>query len=119
MPGKKICHLVDHDERSNDEIALLQQQDVRVLGRRNLECYLLADGVLERLCDAAGHSGRVAGLIKCRDATVQEAVNRHGGRPMISKQLVGPPRSSRRNSSAYGRPGATSTLSHAVMSHRS
>ena len=77
-PGTKIYRLVDRDEHSDDEIALLQKQEVRVLSRRNIECYLLADDVLDRLCETAGHSDRLSDLIRCRDEAVQDAVARNG-----------------------------------------
>ena len=77
-PGTQVYRLVDRDEHSESETALLRQQDVRVLSRRNIECYLLADDVLERLCEDAGYPNRISDLIRCRDEAVQEAAIHRG-----------------------------------------
>lgn len=77
-PGTQVYRLVDRDEHSDDEMALLRQGDIRVLGRRNIECYLLADDVLLRLCEEAGQPDRHPDLITCRDEAVQTAAAQRG-----------------------------------------
>lgn len=76
--GTKISRLVDRDEHSDREISLLHRQDTRILGRRNIECYLLADDVLLKLCEYAGQPDRHLDLVTCRDKAVQEAVTQRG-----------------------------------------
>jgi len=77
-PGTQVRRLVDRDEHSDEEIALLRQQGDRVLSRRNIECYLLADDILQRLCDLAEQPEKLSDAIQCRDQAVQEAATHHG-----------------------------------------
>ena len=59
-PGTTVIRLIDRDERSAPEIETLRSERVTVLGRRNLESYLLDDEILEALCTALGKSGAMA-----------------------------------------------------------
>ena len=77
-PGTQVRRLVDRDEHSDEEIALLRQQGVRVLSRRNIECYLLANDILQRLCEHAEQPERLSDAIQCRDQAVQDAMSLHG-----------------------------------------
>ena len=78
-PGTRILRLIDRDEHTDDEIASLQKRNIRVLNRRNIESYLLADEVLSKLCEKAGKVHKINEAIKCRDIAVAQAVAR--GRP--------------------------------------
>ncbi len=88
-PGTQIIRLVDRDEHSDQEIALLREQGVRVLSRRNIECYLLADEILQRLCDHAEQPEKLSDAIQCRDQAVQDAVSHHGRAPDDFKSARG------------------------------
>lgn len=50
--GIEVLRLVDRDDRSTEEIEELRIQDVRVLGRRNLESYLFDDEILRELASS-------------------------------------------------------------------
>lgn len=56
VTGTTIIRLIDRDERSPQEVQDRQAEGVTVLGRRNLECYLLDEETLEALCAALGKS---------------------------------------------------------------
>lgn len=77
-PGTQVRRLVDRDEHSNREIALLREQGVRILSRRNIECYLLADDILQKLCELAEQPEKFSDAIQCRDQAVQDAMSRQG-----------------------------------------
>ena len=47
--GLEIVHLIDRDDLSDDDIAELNAEGVRVLSQRNLESYLFSDEVLKAL----------------------------------------------------------------------
>jgi len=55
VDGVELVRLIDRDSMSDPEIAAAREQGVRVLRRRNLECYLLDDEVLAALCAEKGH----------------------------------------------------------------
>ena len=88
-PGTQIVRLVDRDEHSDQEIAILREQGVRVLSRRNIECYLLADEILQRLCNLAGQPEKFPDAIQRRDQAVQDAASNHGRAPDDFKSASG------------------------------
>lgn len=75
-PGTQIVRLVDGDDHSPDEILSLRQQGTRVLGRRNLECYLLDDEILERLCALSGKPEMLPDVLRAREDAVIKAAER-------------------------------------------
>lgn len=54
-PDSKIIRLIDCDDRSDDEVAELDNNGIKVLKKRNIEGYLLDDEVLFKWCDVSGH----------------------------------------------------------------
>ena len=54
VDGLEVVQLIDRDDRSEAEIAELENQGIRVLSRRNLETYLYDDEVLEALAMSIG-----------------------------------------------------------------
>jgi hypothetical protein len=55
IDGVEIIRLVDRDDKSETEITEARERGVRVLRRRNLECYLLDNEVLTALCAKYSH----------------------------------------------------------------
>ena len=88
-PGTQVHRLVDRDEHSDEEVVLLRQQGVRVLSRRNIECYLLADDILQRLCDLAEQPEKLSDAIQCRDRAIQDAMSHQGRSPDDFKSARG------------------------------
>lgn len=79
VPGTKVIRLIDRDERSEAEIAALQKEGVTVLGRRNLECYLLDEEVLKIYCESLGMPDKWPELKQARQAAMTSATE--AGRP--------------------------------------
>lgn len=79
VPGTKVIRLIDRDERSGTEIEALQKEGVTVLGRRNLEGYLLDEAVLEAYCQLRGQPGKWPELQQRRNQAMASAVA--GGKP--------------------------------------
>lgn len=69
-----VIRLIDRDLRTDQEVADLERDGVRVLGMRNLECYLLSDEVLSLLCTAYGKSDLANELIERRESALAKAV---------------------------------------------
>ena len=61
--GLEVIRLVDLDDRSDSEVAESVKTEVRVLSRRNLECYLFDDDVLRALAAKHGKEGKVQELL--------------------------------------------------------
>ena len=72
--GLKVVRLVDRDDRSDSEIAKLATQGVKVLSRRNLECYLFDNEVLTALAKESENEDRLHELFQEKEniiATIQ------------------------------------------------
>ncbi len=74
VDGVETVRLVDRDAKSGDEVAAARATGLRVLRHRNLECYLLADDVLEALCTQYGRPEKVDALKLARDEAMAYAV---------------------------------------------
>ncbi len=72
-PSTRVLRVVDRDEHNEHEVQAFRERGIRVLERRNLECYLLDDEILRKLCETAGQPGRFDDAIAARDAAVADA----------------------------------------------
>jgi hypothetical protein len=68
--GLKIARLIDRDDHSLEDVARLNEQNIRVLSRRNIECYLFDDEVLEALCKEVGKESEFPALKQEKAAEV-------------------------------------------------
>ena len=87
-PGVRIIRVVDRDDRTDDEIAVLNAQDVRVLTRRTIESYLLDDEVLNALCVAQGQPEAAPLLISAKAEALCHSVS-NGGPSDDLKRIAG------------------------------
>jgi predicted ATPase len=79
IPGTTVIRLVDRDERSPAEVEGLGADGVTVLGRRNLEGYLLDEEVLKAFCETVGQSENWPDIQQAREQALKSAVD--GGKP--------------------------------------
>ncbi len=68
----EVIRLVDRDARSPEEVADLKNKGVRVLSRRNLECYLFDDEVLQALAKSEGKEDKAEAILAAKDAIMKE-----------------------------------------------
>ena len=61
--GVEVVRLIDRDARSPEETDELREGGVRVLSRRNLECYLFDDEVLQALALSVGKEDKTEALL--------------------------------------------------------
>lgn len=74
FPAKTTFRLIDRDDRSPEEIADLTKADeVRVLTRRNLECFLMDDDVIASWLATTAAASRTAEVIAKKHALLAEA----------------------------------------------
>jgi hypothetical protein len=77
-PGIEVIRVIDRDERTDAEIATLQRQNVRVLGRRTIESYLLDDFVLTELCRQFGQPEFANDLLAAKRTALQISIANNG-----------------------------------------
>ena len=72
VEGVEIISLVDRDDRSEVEKNDLAKEGVRVLSRRNIECYLLDDEILTSLAITKQKSEKVDELISRKKQIIKD-----------------------------------------------
>lgn len=55
LSSSQVIKVVDRDDLSSTEVANLLSQGVKTLSRRHIECYLLDDEIIKKLCAVCGH----------------------------------------------------------------
>lgn len=75
-PGSKIIRVIDKDDRSPEEIAELNNEGVKVLSRRHLECYLLDDEVLTKWCKVNCQDDKISEMLSIKNQKIQESIER-------------------------------------------
>ena len=77
-PGVRVTRVIDRDDRTDEEIRVLQTQQVRVLSRRTIESYLLDDSVLQSLCEAFGQIELAPQLLEAKTEALRNSVANGG-----------------------------------------
>lgn len=75
-PNTKIIRLIDRDDRSTEEIMDLEQNGIKVLKRRHIECYLLDDEVLEVWCSACGKEDEKREVFGIKQQCMADSIQR-------------------------------------------
>lgn len=88
LHNSKIIKIVDRDDRSYNQILELQQQGIKVLSRRNLECFLLDDEIIKKLCECKGHLDKYDDIILIKKQAIASSVQR-GNPPDDIKSAAG------------------------------
>jgi hypothetical protein len=74
--GTTVTRVVDRDFKSAEEVAALEAEGTRVLGRRHIEAYLFDDEVVEALCRSVGKVDKVHEAKGLRAAAIAASVAR-------------------------------------------
>ena len=88
LHNSKIIKIVDRDDRSYNQILELQQQGIKVLSRRHLECFLLDDEIIKKLCECKGHLDKYDDIISIKKQAIASSVQR-GNPPDDIKSAAG------------------------------
>jgi hypothetical protein len=78
--GIELTRVIDRDDHSPTDVVAYEAQNVRVLSRRNLECYLFDDEVLQALCKDAGKDEEYPALLQDKAAALSDLPRR--GKPI-------------------------------------
>ena len=76
LKSSEIVKFVDRDDKSDAEVAELLDKGVRTSARRNIECYLFDDEVIEKLCASIGKEELAEQCLQAKAAAIQESVDR-------------------------------------------
>ena len=75
VQGLKVVRLIDRDDQSDEEVADLKKNRVRVLSRRNIESYLFDDEVLRELAISKGGRDKTEELLAEKQRICTEKAN--------------------------------------------
>ena len=76
MPQTKVIKLLDRDDRSDQEVEDLLQNNIHVTTRRNLESYLLDDEVIEEYLKVINQHERLSDALRIKSEAVNASVAR-------------------------------------------
>jgi predicted ATPase len=86
--GSRVLSLCDRDDKSEAEVNEFERGGNIVLPERNLESYLFADDVLERLAESVGKASLIPDVLKVKADALAASVAR-GNRPDDLKSAAG------------------------------
>lgn len=75
-PNAKIIRVVDRDDRSEEQIAELMEDGIKVLSERNIEGYLLDETVLEKWCEIEDQKDKIDEVKEIRRKRLEESIER-------------------------------------------
>jgi predicted ATPase len=76
LKTSKIIKFVDRDDMSDTEVNELLEKGVRTSARRHIECYLLDDEIIQKLCASVGKEDLINQCLEAKAAAIQESVSR-------------------------------------------
>ena len=69
--------MVDRDDLSDEEVAELLKKGVKALSRRHIECYLLDDEIIAKLCNSCGKPELIPDCLKAKTDEMNNSIARH------------------------------------------
>ena len=76
LKSSSILKFVDRDDKSPEEIAELLSKGIKTSKRRHIECYLLDDEIIEKLCNSIGKPELKEQCLKAKQMAIQDSVRR-------------------------------------------
>lgn len=77
LKNSEVIKLVDRDDRDETEINELNDKGIKVLKRRHIECYLLDDEILKKLCIKYDKEEKVDELLAMKEKCIQNSIARN------------------------------------------
>lgn len=78
LKNSKTIKLVDRDDKSDQEVKDCLSKKIRVLSRRHLECFLLDDELIKKLCKEKGHPEKEAECLAAKKEAIDNSVQQRG-----------------------------------------
>ncbi|OKY25522.1 hypothetical protein [Thalassotalea sp. PP2-459] len=76
MRSSEIIKFVDRDDKSDAEVEELLQKGIKTASRRHIECYLLDDEIIQKLCSSIEKEDLIEQCLRAKNSAIQESVNR-------------------------------------------
>lgn len=76
LKASEIIKFVDRDDKSDGEVAELSEKGIRTSRRRHIECYLLDDEIIRKLCAVSGKEDLTEDCLQAKASAIQESVER-------------------------------------------
>lgn len=76
LKSSKIIKFVDRDDKSGAEVSELLAKGVKTSVRRHIECYLLDDEIIKKLCLSVGKTELTEECLQAKAAAIHESVGR-------------------------------------------
>lgn len=76
LTNSRIIKVVDRDGKSDGEIAECNAKQIKVLGKRHIECYLLDDEILKELCNSLNKPEKYEEIRAMKQTKIAESVTR-------------------------------------------
>jgi len=76
LKNSTIIKFVDRDDKSEGEINDLKAKKIKVLDKRHLECYLLDDEIITKLCISQSKEDKITECLNAKKQAITESVER-------------------------------------------
>jgi predicted ATPase len=76
LKSSDILKFIDRDDKSPQEIEELAQRGIKTSKRRHIECYLLDDQIITKLCTEVNKPELLADCLQAKLTAIQDSVNR-------------------------------------------
>lgn len=76
LKNSKTIKLVDRDDKSDQEVKDCLNKKIRVLSRRHLECFLLDDELIKKLCQEKGHPEKEYECLAVKKQAIENSMRR-------------------------------------------
>lgn len=75
LKNANVIKVVDRDDLCDAEVKDLASKGIKTIGRRHIECYLLDDEVISKLCNKTGHDDLVSDCITAKNNAIKNSIN--------------------------------------------
>ena len=76
LNGSAILKIIDRDGRSDEEVDELLQKGIKTLSKRHLECYLLDDLIISKLCISKNKEDKIQECLTAKQTALQNSISR-------------------------------------------
>jgi hypothetical protein len=74
LESTETLKFIDRDDRSDEQIKDLLSNGIKTSKRRNLECYLLDDELIKKLCSTLGKDNLIEECLKAKKEAVENSI---------------------------------------------
>lgn len=76
LKNSTIIKIVDRDDKSEGEIKDLKTKGIKVLNKRHIECYLLDDEIITKLCISQSKEDKIIECLNAKKQAITESIGR-------------------------------------------